>query len=207
MILDLNRWVVDTVARQLRDWQDKGLAVPVAVNVSGTEFLYGDPVALIVEAARCHDIDPALIEVEITESTLLHDVDRTCAILSALKTKGITVSVDDFGTGYSSLAYLKRFDIDTLKIDRSFVEELGSNEEDRSICRAMLALAKSLSLAVVAEGVETFEQHSWLAAHDCSFVQGYLWSRPLPADEIGGLLFEAAQAKVPPVAERQLRGQ
>ncbi len=194
LILDINRWVVDTVCSQLADWCDRGVAVPVAINISATEFVYGDPVALIRDACARHDIDPSLIEVEITESTLLNDVESTCAVLAELKALDVCVSVDDFGTGYSSLAYLKRFDIDVLKIDRSFVDELGSSSEDRAICRAMIALARSLSLSVVAEGVETFEQHSWLASHSCDYVQGYLWSKPLNAVDVSGLLLESDQA-------------
>ena len=203
LILDVNRWVVDTVCRRVAAWHDDGLSVPVAVNISAAEFLHGDPVALVVDACERHEIEASLIEVEITESTLLHDVERAISILRRLKSSGVRVSVDDFGTGYSSLAYLKRFDIDTLKIDRSFVTELGSNVDDRAICDAVLALAKSLSLDVVAEGVETFEQHSWLATHRCDYVQGFLWSTPLPAEELHGLLVESSQSAT---AERKALG-
>ena len=193
IVLDLNRWIVDKVCQDLTSWNQRGIAVPVAINLSATEFVQGNPLSLIECAASKHSISPSMIEVEITESTLLQDVDSTCSILRQLKDAGVRVSVDDFGTGYSSLAYLKRFDIDYLKIDQSFVKELGSNPEDRSICQAMIALAKSLSIGVVAEGVETFEQHSWLAGQECDLVQGYLWSKPLSANDMTALLLESAR--------------
>jgi diguanylate cyclase (GGDEF)-like protein len=193
LIMEINAWVVDRVCKQLKDWGEYGIEVPVAINLSAAEFVHGDPVSLITEACEDADIDPSLFEIEITESTLMVEVEKVCAVLRRLRDIGVRVSIDDFGTGYSSLAYLKRFDLDTLKIDRSFVEDIASDDHDRDICRAIIALAQSLSLTVVAEGVETAEQNAWLAQEDCDYVQGYLWSKPVPPDELQLLLVESKQ--------------
>ena len=193
LIMDINKWVVTHVCRQLRSWGRLGFEIPVAFNLSAAEFIHGDPVRLIATACESHDVSPLLLEVEITESTLMYDVEAACECLTQLRGMGVSISIDDFGTGYSSLAYLKRFNLDTLKIDRSFVEGITADGSENGICRAVIALARSLSLKVVAEGVETSEQNDWLVAESCDYVQGFLWSRPVPANEIQLLLLEASQ--------------
>ena len=132
-------------------------------------------------------VDPALIELEITESSLMHNTDEAVVLLNALKKTGLRISIDDFGTGYSSLAYLKRFPVDTLKIDRTFVRDIAVDESDAAIARAIITMAHQLSLKVVAEGVETAEQLAFLVKNGCDEAQGFLFSRPVPADSLPSL--------------------
>ena len=147
----------------------------------------------VLGAALSAGIEPTLLELEITESVLLHDADNTLVALNTLKRAGIALSVDDFGTGYSSLSYLKRFPIDTLKIDRSFVKDLHTDKDDAAICAAILAMAQQLGLNVVAEGVETKEQLEFLRHHGCNQIQGFLCSKPLSANQFAVLLREIAR--------------
>jgi EAL domain-containing protein (putative c-di-GMP-specific phosphodiesterase class I) len=142
----------------------------------------------VAAALKESALDPALLEVELTESMLMHSVDTTLDTLFQLKDMGVRLAIDDFGTGYSSLSYLKRFPLDTLKIDRSFVKDLPHDAEDAAITRAIIAMAHSLKLAVVAEGVESAEQLAFLQQHGCEVVQGYLFSQPLAAEDLGALL-------------------
>jgi EAL domain-containing protein (putative c-di-GMP-specific phosphodiesterase class I) len=137
---------------------------------------------------RAHGFDPRLLEFELTESTLMSHAEDSVAILDRLKARGIKLSLDDFGTGYSSLAYLKRFPIDTLKIDRAFIRDVTTNSDDAAITVAVIGMAHNLKLQVVAEGVETREQFDFLRRHQCDQIQGYYVSRPLPAEEITELL-------------------
>ncbi len=146
----------------------------------------------VLGAVATAGIETKNLELEITESVLLQDVDRTLIELKLLKEAGISLSIDDFGTGYSSLSYLKRFPIDTIKIDRSFVKDLHKDTDDAAICAAILAMSQQLGLNVVAEGVETREQLEFLQLHGCDHIQGYICSKPLPADKFFALLVKIA---------------
>jgi EAL domain-containing protein (putative c-di-GMP-specific phosphodiesterase class I) len=165
----------------------------VAVNIASPHFRQGGLTASIAAALRDSGLDPALLEVELTESMLMQGVDETLATLSKLKDMGVRLAIDDFGTGYSSLSYLKRFPLDALKIDRSFVKDLPRDAEDAAITKAIIAMAHSLKLEVVAEGVESAEQLAFLQQHGCDLVQGFLFSRPVSAADLSALL--AAQQR------------
>lgn len=196
MIESIGRWVIDAVARQIDTWhQFSQPVVPVAVNVSSVEFRTGNPARAIAAAAEDTDIDAGLIHVELTESVIMRDAQHTRASLDALRDMGCRLSVDDFGTGYSSLAYLRRFPLDTVKIDRAFISDITSSEEDQSICAAIIAMAHGLNLSVVAEGVETEEQLRCLAKLDCDEVQGFLLGRPVPADQFAALFGARADVR------------
>ena len=184
----LTRWVFEAVGRQQREWIDAGLSpVPVAVNVSPREFL-GDLLEEHLAAYKQFGLPDQLMEIEITESTMIDDFDRVCRIVEALTDAGIKVAMDDFGTGYSSLASLNRLPISTLKIDRAFTKDVDWDRASRAVASAIISLAAELGLDVVAEGVETREQLNVLRALKCTVVQGFLTGRPVPADEAAELL-------------------
>ncbi|WP_018989044.1 EAL domain-containing protein [Aromatoleum toluclasticum] len=189
LIVPLGEWVLRETCRQQAAWIAEGLAVPpVAVNLSARQFRQENLPQTVHAALAAAGLDPHCLQLEITESTVMHDVDRAIAMLRELNTIGICIALDDFGTGYSSLAYLKRFPIDQLKIDRAFVRDIASDPEDAAICRAVIGLAHSLDLTVVAEGVETRPQLDFLRANACDEMQGFLFSRPVPAAEYAALL-------------------
>lgn len=191
LIVQVGRWVIDTVCQQIAVWQ-RGLigAVEVSVNVSGHQLIEGDLIADIERILRETGVAPHWLEVELTEGSLMENTQHTIASLQRLRTLGVKISIDDFGTGYSSLAYLRRFPIDTLKIDIAFIREVTTNPQDAAITRTIIELAHSLGLQVVAEGVETQEQLAFLKQAGCDQIQGYLFSRPLPADTLERLLLE-----------------
>jgi len=195
MILPVGEWVIADVCRQLREWSATLDQVPpVAINLSARQLAHAglpETVRAIVAAAG---IDPRLLEFELTESMLMADPEAAVAILSDLKAQGMRLSVDDFGTGYSSLAYLKRFPLDALKIDRTFVRDLPADSDDAAITKAVISLAHSLNLKVVAEGVETVGHLRALEAYQCDEIQGYYISKPLPAHACLTLLAERAAA-------------
>lgn len=185
LIEAIGDWVLQEVTLQIADWSQQGLAaVPVAVNVSARQCLGRSLARRVEQALRQSHIAPALLRLELTESTAMGDVDHVAALLADIRALGVHLSVDDFGTGYSSLSYLKRFPIDELKVDRSFVRDLVSDPDDAAIVRATIALAHGLGMRVVAEGVETVEQLNLLAGYQCDLVQGYLFSKPLPAETV-----------------------
>ena len=189
MIVPVGAWVIREACRQIGAWRDAGLApVRVAINLSPRQFLQRDLAALIRRAAQDAGIEPQRLEFEITESTLMSNAEETIEILTELKAAGIRLSVDDFGTGYSSLSYLKRFPIDALKIDRSFVRDATTNADDAAIVRAIIGMAHDLGLKVIAEGVETEEQVGLLRECRCDEIQGYLFSKPVDAEALAGLL-------------------
>ena len=193
LILDLGNWVLDSACRQARAWQGTPLAdIPIAVNISGKQFTHSDVYQEVTSAIRKHEIDPGLIDIELTESELMRDADGTIGTLAKLKRAGLSLVVDDFGTGYSSLSYLNKFPIHALKIDRSFVTELGATGDNLSICSAIVALAHSLKLNVIAEGVETSEHYELLRKLGCDEMQGYYFCRPIPADEVSSFMLEHA---------------
>jgi diguanylate cyclase (GGDEF)-like protein/PAS domain S-box-containing protein len=186
LIVPIGAWVLQTACAQAAAWRRAGMNLTMAVNLSPRQF-HDDDLTGIIQAALDHSGLPAKqLELEVTESLLMEDSTRSQTTLASIKQMGIHISVDDFGTGYSSLAYLKRFPLDTLKIDRTFVKEVGIDSDDTAIVRAVIALARSLRLTVVAEGVETQEQLAFLRETRCEQAQGYLISRPLD-----GASFEA----------------
>lgn len=185
LISGIGRWVVLAACRQIREWQDAGLEPPaVAVNLSAAQFVGDSFIADLVEAMAVHRVPSSLLEIELTESALMGDPDRAREILQQLKTLGVKVAIDDFGTGYSSLSYLKRVPAETVKIDRSFVGGLPDDKDDAAITQAVIAVAHSMGMGVVAEGVETEAQLQMLRQLGCDTVQGYLLGRPMPADQL-----------------------
>ena len=192
LIHQIGRWVLETACRQLAQWMQnanrlalQGMPLPnsglmVSVNVSVQQFRHPEFVAQVISAVKTSGIDPRSLKLELTESLLVDDVEATISKMTALKSLGIAFSLDDFGTGYSSLAYLKRLPLDELKIDQSFVRDVLTDPNDAAIARTIVALAQSLGLSVIAEGVETAAQRAFLAEHGCNAYQGYLFSRPLP---------------------------
>jgi EAL domain-containing protein (putative c-di-GMP-specific phosphodiesterase class I) len=189
LIVPIGKWVLHTACAQSMAWQRAGLApVCMAVNISPRQFL--DPSLLddIAEILKATDIDPHLLELEITESMVMHNVEQAVRKLHAIKEMGVRLAIDDFGTGYSSLAQLKRFPIDTLKVDRSFIREIPNNAEDQAITEAIIAMGRTLGVTVVAEGVETAEQQTFLSARACDEMQGYYFSKPSHPDQFAALL-------------------
>ena len=192
LIVKVGDWVVRAACRQIAAWQSAGVpVVPVAVNLAAKQFLHHD-LALTIEDALQSGIDPALLALEITESDLMQRPEDVVAMLGNLKARGVAVAIDDFGTGYSSLAYLKRLPVDALKLDCSFVMGLPEDQDDVSIARAVIGMAHSLGLKVIAEGVETEAQRAFLLAWDCDQVQGYLLSKALDANDCAGFLMARA---------------
>jgi len=189
LILPIGNWVLGEACRQARAWVDAGLpAMTVAVNVSAIEFRdpgFRDGVLAVLAQTG---LDPRSLELELTESVLMKQADSTATILRALRKTGVQVAVDDFGTGYSSLSYLGRFPIDALKIDQSFVRQIPTAGDDATIVTAVISMARSLKLRVVAEGVETLNELAFLKAENCDEAQGYYFSRPVHAQQFGVLL-------------------
>jgi len=200
----IGEWVVRESCRQARAWQLEGLPpLRVAVNLSAFQFRHGNLLQMIREALQAAQLEPRFLEVEITESALMSDPEESVTILEQLSRMGVVVSVDDFGTGYSSMSYLRRFPIDKLKIDRGFIAELISRADDASIVRAIVSLAHSLRLKVVAEGVETSEQLNVLRSLGCDQYQGFCFSPAVPATQFAALLRES-QHKTGPAPDSLL---
>ncbi|GAB1615024.1 EAL domain-containing protein [Pseudomonas sp. NGC7] len=184
LVVDVGDWVLREASRQLKAWHKAKVRVPkVSVNISARQFSDGQLGTRIATILEDIGLPPACLELELTESILMREVNEALQILASLKNLGLSIAVDDFGTGYSSLNYLKQFPIDVLKIDRTFVDGLPEGEQDAQIARAIIAMAHSLNLAVIAEGVETHEQLEFLREHGCDEVQGYLFGRPMPAHQ------------------------
>jgi len=205
LIVQVGTWVIGAACRQIKEWQlgEVG-SVQVSVNVAGRQFGEGDLEADVVRALADTDIPASLLELELTETSLMVNTERTIACLRNLRQRGVQVSIDDFGTGYSSLAYLRRFPIDKLKIDIAFIRDVTSNPDDAAIVRAIITMAHSLNLVVIAEGVETQAQQSYLLRHRCDQIQGYLASRPLPAALITQLMV-LRKARTQPAAPEAVR--
>ncbi len=214
LILPLGAWVIEEACRQIRDWLDRGLPpVRIAVNLSPLQFQQADFLDLIRTPLERYKIPRGSLEIEITESVMVNDIERIIVLMKGLKSFGIKMSIDDFGTGYSSLSYLKKFEVDKLKIDQSFVRGLGTDRNDEAIALAIIKLAQTLGLQVLAEGVETAEQLEFLQRHDCGQFQGYIAQRPEPAatfvellERSGDPLFKILPALMPhlPLAMRPL---
>lgn len=182
LITPIGRWVMHEACRQLKAWQDEGLAmVPVAVNLSALEFRQRDVAGELAAVLHATGLEPRFLEIELTESVLMHHTGQVLETLNAIKALGVGVTIDDFGTGYSSLAYLKRYPIDKLKIDRSFVMDTPQSADDVAIVTAIIQMGHSLQLKTVAECVETAEQKELLHRLGCDLVQGFLVSAPMDA--------------------------
>jgi EAL domain-containing protein (putative c-di-GMP-specific phosphodiesterase class I) len=178
-------WVLRTACEQARKWSEAGLpALRIAVNLSARQFAQKNLVADIARIMEETGIPADSLELEITESLMMQNPEQVAQILHKLRTMGIHLSIDDFGTGYSSLGYLKRFPINCVKVDRSFIKDIPNDKDDMAITRGVIALGHSLRLKVVAEGVETAAQQDFLHENGCDEMQGYLFSRPLPAEDV-----------------------
>ncbi len=189
LIVPIGEWVLRTACVQARKWQDEGLlAVPVAVNVSAVQFRQPDFCERIGRVLSETGLASQYLELELTESLLLSNADTRLSVLQDLRAMGLTLAIDDFGTGYSSLSYLKYFPVSKLKIDRSFIRDVAVNPDDAAITTAIISMAKSLSLKVIAEGVEDEAQMSFLRAHQCDEIQGYYFSKPLAVDKVADKL-------------------
>ena len=189
LIVPIGEWVLRTACAQLRSWQDAGLpALQMAVNLSARQLAQPDIAQRVASILSETGVDPKSLELEITESMTMQDPAGSVKILGELSSTGVALAIDDFGTGYSSLSYLKRFPIDTLKIDQSFVRGLPADGDDVAITRTIVAMAKGLDLHVIAEGVETEAQLKFLVGEGCEEAQGYLFSKPVPAQDLERLL-------------------
>ena len=189
LIIPLGRWVIEQACEQAARWRDEGLsALPVSINVSSRQFHYGDLIQTVEAALRRFGLDPGLVELELTEGTLIEDVELARRMLERLREIGVRVSVDDFGTGYSSLSYLKQFPIDALKIDRSFIDGIADHSDGAAISTAIIRMGHSLRMEVIAEGVETVDQLEVLRELDCDVVQGFLLGKPDTPEEIASLV-------------------
>jgi diguanylate cyclase (GGDEF)-like protein len=197
LIGSIGEWVVREACRQCKSWQLEGLPrLRVAVNVAATQFHHGNLLDMVRSALEEAKLEPRFLEIELTESAVMTDPEDSVGILEHLSRLGVLVSVDDFGTGYSSMSYLRRFPIDKLKIDRSFIREVMNRPDDASIVRAIVSLAHSLRLKVVAEGVETREQLGFLKTVGCDQYQGYHFSPPVPAAAFGEMVRQQRDEEV-----------
>jgi EAL domain-containing protein (putative c-di-GMP-specific phosphodiesterase class I) len=196
LIISLGDWILRNACVQNKSWQDAGLPpMRLSVNCSPRQFQQPTFITDVTHTLKDTNLDPRWLELELTESSIMKDPEEAIEKLHELKLMGIQVAIDDFGTGYSSLNYLKRFPIDTLKIDRTFVSDICKDRHDTSIVRAIINLGHALDLTVIAEGVETREQLQYLAALGCDLVQGFLFSKPLSAAAFEQLLVESVSHK------------
>jgi EAL domain-containing protein (putative c-di-GMP-specific phosphodiesterase class I) len=189
LIVPIGRWVIQTACAQNKAWQDQGLpALPVSVNLSARQFndegLLRDIEAALAESGLAAE----LLELEITESMVMYNPDKAVMLLTELRAMGISIAIDDFGIGYSSLSQLKRFPINTIKVDRSFIKDLMNNKEDAAITGAIIAMGQTLKLNVIAEGVESADQIGFLRTHNCNEMQGFYFSKPIPENEFADML-------------------
>ena len=189
LIVPIGRWVLKEACAQNMAWQRRGLRpVSMAVNLSPRQFVDENLLQDIDEALAASGMSPVLLQLEVTESMVMRNVPRAIKVLDAIQSRGIRLAIDDFGTGYSSMSLMKQFPIDTIKIDRSFVRDLPNDSEDQAIAQAIISMGKALGMTVVAEGVETTEQETFLRDHACDEMQGFLFSKPVPPEDMPGLL-------------------
>lgn len=201
LIVPVGEWLIDAACAQIAEWRRARLELrPIAINLSARQFTDKNLAATIKRALEVHFVESYLLELEITESSLMNNTEDAIATLKYLKALGLHISIDDFGTGYSSLSYLKRFPLDALKVDRSFVRDITTDSDDAAITRAIISMAHSLGLKVIAEGVETEAQLAFLAAHGCEQMQGYYFSKPVPASECAVMLRDQRRMALPPSA-------
>jgi EAL domain-containing protein (putative c-di-GMP-specific phosphodiesterase class I) len=198
LIVKLGEWVLQQACAQGRTWHDMGFAgLRVAVNLSARQLQTGSILPVVTRILLATDLTPGCLDLELTESMMMQDGESALTALRELRSLGVRLSMDDFGTGYSSLSYLRRLPLDTLKIDRSFVKDCTRNQEDATIIAAILAMAHSLKLQVLAEGIETEAQLTFLRGQGCDEAQGYFFSKPVPADELTALLKAGIPEKRP----------
>ncbi|SDB58181.1 diguanylate cyclase/phosphodiesterase [Pseudomonas sp. NFACC23-1] len=196
-IIAIGEWVLDQACRQLRDWHDQGfLDLRMAVNLSTVQLHHAELPRVVNNLLQMYRLPPRSLELEVTETGLMEDITTAAQHLLSLRRSGALIAIDDFGTGYSSLSYLKSLPLDKIKIDKSFVQDLLDDEDDATIVRAIIQLGKSLGMQVIAEGVETVEQEAYIIAEGCHEGQGYYYSKPLPARELGLYLKQAERSKV-----------
>ncbi len=207
LIVPLGKWVLHSACEQQRRWQDLGLPpVHIAVNVSARQLQDRDLVQVFKEVVKDTGADPRLLDVELTESAMLKDPDSVGRLLQGFSDMGMGVALDDFGTGYSSLTHLRRFSVSTIKIDRSFITNLCSSQDDAAIVSAIVGMGRSLRLRTLAEGIETSEQLAFLRQLNCDSMQGYYFSKPLPAEAITGELFERNLYDLEPAPQVSIAG-
>ncbi len=189
LIVPIGRWVLKSACAQNMAWRRQGLPpLSMAVNLSPRQFSDENLLQDIDDALAASGMPPALLQLEITEGMVMHNVGRAIELLEIIRGRGVRLAIDDFGTGYSSMSLMKKFPVDTIKIDRSFVQDLPHDSEDRAIAQAIISMGKALGLTVVAEGVETADQAAFLRERGCDEMQGYLFSKPVPAERIPDLL-------------------
>jgi EAL domain-containing protein (putative c-di-GMP-specific phosphodiesterase class I) len=188
--LPIGHWILETACAQLKAWEQapRTRELVLAINVSARQFLQPDFATRVGEAVRRHGIKAQLLKLELTEGLMLEDIDETIKTMNALNDIGVLLSLDDFGTGYSSLQYLKRLPLDQLKIDQSFVKDIAPNNSAMAIVRTIIAMAQSLNLDVIAEGVETEDQRDLLLVNGCRNFQGYYFGKPVPINQLDALL-------------------
>jgi EAL domain-containing protein (putative c-di-GMP-specific phosphodiesterase class I) len=191
LIVPIGEWVLRTACAQNRAWQAAGFSpIQVSVNLSSSQFRQETLIKTISEVLHDTGLEPRYLVLELTESNLMKDAEATITMLHELKSMGLQLAIDDFGTGYSSLNYLKRFPLDTLKVDRSFVKNVTSDPDNAAITKAIIVLAHSLNLEVIAEGVETEKELVFLSSQNCDGIQGFFFSPPVPAELITQMLKE-----------------
>lgn len=185
LIRQFEEYLIDTICRNLKEWKEKGLSiVPVSMNISPVSFRKEGLIEMLVSALDRYEISPPLLDIEITEGLFIQNLDDAIKTLNAFKEKGLKISIDDFGTGYSSLSYIKNIPADFIKIDISFIRGMIENPKDMAIVNTVVVLASKLGMKTIAEGVETEEQLKILKSFECDIAQGYLFSKPVPEDEI-----------------------
>lgn len=197
LILSLGAWVIDHAIAQAAEWQRQGLTLPVSINLSVKECDPVRTIPLIRKALTRHALDPGLLQIEITETVMMEQIERMLPMLESLRVLGVRLAMDDFGTGYSSLRYLRDLPLDTLKIDKSFITHIMSQPADQAIVSAVISLASQLNIHVITEGVEQRAQVDWLAGAGCHTVQGFYYARPMPAEELEPLLRRRQELPVP----------
>src|SRR2546423_1453783 len=199
-IVPIGRWVLRDACAQNMAWLRRGLRpVSMAVNLSPRQFADERLLHDVDDALAASGMSPVLLQLEVTESMVMRNVARAIKILKAVQSRGIRLAIDDFGTGYSSMSLMKQFPIDTIKIDRSFVRDLPNDSEDQAIAQAIISMGKALGMTVIAEGVETAEQQAFLRNHFCDEMQGFLFSKPLPAQQMADLLSDEPRLASPPL--------
>ena len=196
--MPITQWMLEQVCAQLAAWRTEGLReLPVSINLDAASLQSCDLVRSVAAALEANRLPPSAIELEVTETSLMQDLEQANRTLQALRSLGVKLSIDDFGTGYSSLTYLKRFPFDVLKIDRSFVKDLPGDPNNAALTSAIIAMGHSLHLELVAEGVETWEQVDFLVAQRCFIAQGFLFAKPVPAAEFARLVQSGSTAREP----------